>query len=593
MIPSARVAQETNLQPVRRLRLLYSILTLVVVVFGLRLFYVQIIRHDHYQKAALSDQLKQYVVPATRGIISAHQGDGTVPLVLNQTLYTVYADPSYIKHPDAVANKLALVLGGNAGDYISRLTKHGSRYQILAKKVGKAQESKLLSYKYPGIGAQSQDYRIYPDGTMAAQLLGFVNNDGKGVYGLEQAENDKLAGSPGLLKAITDVHGVPLAASSGNISKPATKGSNLTLTLDLAIQKEVEDVINQAKDSLQAQAVSAVVLDPDSGAVKAMANAPGYDPANYADVKDANLFNNAAVSYPIEVGSTMKVLTTAAALNQGVISPNTTYYDPASFVVDKYRITNIEEDGGPGVKSIADLLQLSLNTGATWELMQMGGGQINQKARDAWYGYMTAHYLFGQKTGIEQGYEASGYVPKPDNNGAGIDLTYANTAFGQAMTATPIQMASALAAAVNGGTYYKPHLVDSTTDANGRTTNAKPQAAKRNVVSAKTSAALVPLMEYVVSHHTFAPKFDQTHYSVGGKTGTAQIAVPGGYDPTNYNGTYMGFVGGDKPQYIICVFVIKPKVSAGAYAGTAAAQPIFGKIAHYLIDNSFVTPRNN
>jgi cell division protein FtsI/penicillin-binding protein 2 len=581
------------LQPFKRLRGLYAIVVVVVAVFGLRLFYVQIIRHDHYQKAALSDQLKQYEIPASRGIILAHQGEDTVPLVLNQTLYTIYADPAYVKKPDEVANKVAMVLGGNASQYLPKLTKHGSRYQILAKKVSKADEAKLLGYKYPGIGAQAQDYRVYPDGAMAAQVLGFVNNDGKGVYGLEQAENGKLAGSPGLLKAITDVHGVPLAANSSNISTPATKGDNLTLTLDLAIQKEVEDVIGQAKDSLQAQGVSAIVMDANSGAVKAMANAPSFDPANYGDVSDANVYNNAAVSYPIEVGSTMKVLTTAAALNQGVISPNTTYYDPASWVVDKYRITNIEEDGGPGVKSIADLLQLSLNTGATWELMQMGGGQINQKARDAWYSYMTAHYLFGQKTGIEQGYEASGYVPKPEDNGAGIDLTYANTTFGQAMTATPLQMASALSAAVNGGTYYKPHLIDSTADASGKTSVNRPQVKTQGVVSAKTSAALVPLMEYVVTHHTFAPKFDESRYSVGGKTGTAQIAVPGGYDPVNYNGTYMGFVGGDKPQYVICVFVIKPKVAAGAYAGTAAAQPIFGKIAHYLIDNSYVAPRND
>jgi cell division protein FtsI/penicillin-binding protein 2 len=270
MMPS-KSPQDQDLQPLRRLRGLYSLLTLVVVVFGLRLFYVQIIRHDHYQKAALSDQLKQYEVPASRGLILAHQGDGTVPLVLNQTLYTVYADPNFVKKPEEVASKLALVLGGNANQYMPQLTKHGSRYQILAKKVSKPTESKLLALKYPGIGAQPQDYRVYPDGSMAAQVLGFVNSDGKGVYGLEQAENSKLAGKAGLLKAITDVHGVPLAANSSNISTPAKKGADLTLTLDLAIQKQVEDTIAQAKDSLHAQGVSAIVMDPHTGAIKAMA----------------------------------------------------------------------------------------------------------------------------------------------------------------------------------------------------------------------------------------------------------------------------------------------------------------------------------
>jgi cell division protein FtsI/penicillin-binding protein 2 len=567
------------------------VLLVVLVIFGLRLFYVQIIRHDHYVKAALSDQLKQYEIPAARGTIVAHQGNTTVPLVLNQTLYTIYADPSFIKDPEKVANSAALVLGGTADDYMPKLTKEGSRYQILAKKVSKAKKAQILTYKYPGIGAQEQNYRVYPDGAMAAQLLGFVNEEGKGVYGLEQAVNDKLAGLPGQLKAITDVHGVPLAANASNVSRPATPGKNLTLTLDLAIQKAAEDAVRASHKQTQAESVSAVVLDPSTGAVRAMANSPSYDPGNYGSVKDAKLFNNAAVTNSIEVGSTMKALTTAAAINQGVISQNTTYYDPASYVVDNYRITNIEEDGGPGKKSIGDLLNLSLNTGATWELMQMGGGQINAKARNAWYDYMTAHFLFGQRTGIEQGYESPGYVPKPKDNGAGINLTYANTTFGQAMTATPLQMVSALAAVVNGGPYYQPHLVESTTDATGKKTVTKPVIKQQHVVSARTSSQVIPLMNYVIEKHHFSPSFDLSRYSVGGKTGTAQIAVPGGYDPDDYNGTYIGFVGGDKPQYVIAVFVIRPQKLAGPYAGTGAAQPIFGKLAHYLIDNSYVTPK--
>lgn len=591
MVFAPNNSSEDGLLPLRRLRLLYGLLLLVLVIFGVRLFYVQIIRYAHYQQAAQSDQLRQYEVPAIRGSIFAHQGDTTVPLVLNQRLYTVYADPSFIKEPEKVANSLALVLGGNASDYMGKLTKEGSRYQIVGKKVSKAKKAQLLKYEYPGIGAQEQNYRVYPDGSMAAQLLGFVNSEGKGVYGLEQAAEATLAGTPGQLKAITDVRGVPLAANASNVSKPAKAGKSVTLTLDLAIQKAVEDIIHQTKEELQAESVTAVVLDPATGAVRAMANDPSYDPGNYGNVKDSAVYNNLAVTNSIEVGSTMKVLTTAAALNQGVISPSTTYYDPASWVVDKYRITNIEEDGGAGTKSIADILNLSLNTGVTWELMQMGGGEINAKARNTWHDYLTARYQFGQETGIEQGYESPGFVPKPKDNGAGINLTYANTAFGQAMTATPVQMAAALASAVNGGTYYQPHLIESTKDAAGKVTATKPVVKKQGVVSAKTSSQLIPLMNYVVEKHRFTPHFDLSRYSVGGKTGTAQIAVAGGYDPDDYNGTYLGFVGGDTPQYTIAVFVIKPKVRAGAYAGTAAAQPIFGKIAHYLIDNSYVTPK--
>lgn len=287
----------------------------------------------------------------------------------------------------------------------------------------------------------------------------------------------------------------------------------------------------------------------------------------------------------------MKPLTTAAALNSGAIRANQTYNDPAVWKVDGFNITNIEEDGPAGVRSIRDILNLSLNTGATWELMQMGGGTINQKARSTWHDYMTNHYGFGKATGIEQGYEATGYVPGPNDNGAGINLTYANTTFGQAMTATPLQMGAALSAVINGGTYYQPHLVDGTLDDEGNEQTDKPKVVRSGIVKPQVANDLIPMMQYTIDHHNIVPAFDQSKYMVGGKTGTAQIAKPGGgYSDNEFNGTYMGFVGGNKPQYVIVVFEQKPK--NGGYAGTAAAQPVFADLAHMLINNSYVSPKN-
>jgi cell division protein FtsI (penicillin-binding protein 3) len=578
-------------QAVKRVRIWYALLILVLCIFVVRLFYLQVIRYDHYKNAALSDQLKQYQIPASRGIIEAHLGDQVVPLVLNQKLYTLYADPTYIKDVNKTAEAVAVIIGGKSSDYKSTMMTKNTRYAIIAKKLTQAQYDKIKALALPGLGAQEQDYRTYPQGSLAAQTLGFVNNDGLGTYGVEQALNNELKGTPGALKAITDVNGVPLAASGDNTMTQPVAGNNLTLTFDIAMQKQVEAIIAQGIKDAKGETGSAVVMDVHTGAVKAMANYPSYDPSNYANVSDANVFNNASVSSPIEIGSIMKTLTTAAALDQGVIQPNTTYYDPSRWKVDGFNITNIEEDGGAGTRSISDVLNLSLNTGATWELMQMGGGQINHKARSAWYDYMANHYMFGQPTGIEQGYESGGYLPKPEDNGAGIDLTYANTAFGQAMTATTIQVTAAMAAVLNGGTYYQPHIVDQTTAANGKVSMTKPKAVKTNVVSSKVSQDMISLMQYVIQHHTITPPFDQTRYTVGGKTGTAQIAKPnGGYDDNMFNGTYLGFVGGDTPQYVIAIFVNKPKVAG--YAGTAAAQPIFANVAHMLINNSYVAPKN-
>jgi cell division protein FtsI/penicillin-binding protein 2 len=577
---------------VLRARLWYLILMLVFGIFLLRLFYLQIIKHNYYKQSAAVSHLEEYQIPADRGIIKAHSGSGVVPIALNQTLFTVYADPSLVKDAPKVAESLAAILTGNQSDYQGKLETKNTRYVVLARKVTKDQKEALLAKKYPGVGAQEQQYRTYPDGSLAAQILGFVNNDGEGKYGIEQSLNTALAGKNGQLKAVTDINGVPLAANTDNILKEPVPGSNVVLTLDVGIQKQLETILKSGLDKAKSQSGSALIMDPNTGAIKAMANWPSYDPANFSTVEDGNLFNNAAVSSPLEVGSIMKPLTAAAALTLGAVQPNSTYYDPSKYVIDDFTVKNIEEDGGPGTKSIADILNLSLNTGATWLLMRMGGSgsEINQKSREAWYDFMTEHYMFGKKTGIEQGYEAEGSIPDP-NKGYARDLTYANTAFGQAMTATPLQMGAALSAAVNGGKYYQPHLIDYTVDSNDKSVITKPKVVKGNVVTPQVSQELIPLMENVVNKHSFSRKFDQNTYSVGGKTGTAQIADPnGGYKADDYNGTYMGFVGGDGPQYVIVVRVNEPKVAG--YAGTAAAQPIFGDLAHMLIDKFNVTPRS-
>jgi len=239
------------------------------------------------------------------------------------------------------------------------------------------------------------------------------------------------------------------------------------------------------------------------------------------------------------------------------------------------------------------LLNLSLNTGATWLMMQMGGGQIDSKARNIWYDYMTKHYQLGQATNIEQGYESNGLVPSPKDNGAAIDLTYAETSFGQGLQMTALQEIAADASVLNGGTYYQPTLVRQTIGSDGKATLNKPKIIKRNVVSAKVRQEMIPLMQYVVQQHLaegFSYLNFPANYLVGGKTGTAQVAQSGGtYSSSLFNGTYVGFVGGDKPQYVIVVYNIEPNVAG--YAGSYGGQPVFADLAHMLINNSYVTPK--
>lgn len=568
-----------------RIRIWYVLILLVMVFFGVRLFYLQVIRYDHYRKVALQSQLKEYEIPAPRGIIEAHDKDTTLPLVLNETLYTLFVDPKYIENPDISAKKIEATIGGNVKDYVSAM-KSSSRYAVLGKKLSKDSKIKIDKLAIKGVGTRETPNRTYPQGDLAAQVLGFVDDEGNGKYGIEQALQRDLKGTSGQLKAITDASGVPLVANTDNVITQPKAGKRVLLTIDLSLQRQLQDILKTGLDNAKSKSGSAIILDPKTGAVKAMANYPSYNPSEFYKVNDIQVFNNASVSSPIEVGSIMKPLTMAAALDQGVVKSDTTYFDPSRFVVDGKTITNVEEDGGAGIRDMKQLLNLSLNTGATWLLMQMGEGKINATARQKWYNYMVNHYYFGKETGIEQGYEAAGSIPDPIK-GYGLNIQYANTSFGQGMSATMLQMAAALASVVNGGTYYKPYLVDATTESGGQQKRTNPIAINNHVVSGTVSAQVRDMMEYVVKGHYL--HFNDA-YRVGGKTGTPQIANPaGGYYNDKFNGTYMGYVGGDTPEYVIVVRVNEPQIRG--YAGTGAAQPIFVSLVNMLINSQGVTPK--
>lgn len=577
--------------PVRRVRFLYAVIIVIACVFVVRLFYLQIIRHDYYQKAALQSQLKQYEIPAARGVISAYDGDKIVPLVMNETLYTLFADPKYITQPKVTAQEIQKVIGGNADEYEKLIHTPDTRYVVLAKKLSREKAEAITKLDLKGVGTREAQYRTYPDGQLAAQVIGFVNEEGDGKYGLEQAYDKALRGQPGELKAITDVRGVPLPANADNTVRNPVAGTQLVLTLDVGMQQQTEDILKTMVEQTKAASGSAVIMDATTGAVKAMANYPTYNPAEYFNVQNLGVFTNPAVDAPLEVGSIMKVLTTAAGLDLGVVYEGQTYFDPSFFKVDGATIKNVEEDGGAGTKSIADILQLSLNTGATWLLMQMGGGEINAKARTTWHGYMTDHYQFGKPTGIELGYEDPGYIPEP-NEGFGLNITYANTAFGQGMTATPLQMLAAFGSVVNGGTYYRPHLIDKEVAADGAARVKQPEVVRADVIKPAVSEYINSVLEYTFqkNHKVYGPEPLRPEYRMGGKTGTAQIAKPeGGYYDDRYTGTYLGFVGGNAPQYVIAVKISEPKVPG--YAGAKAAAPTYVKLANMLIDNFGVSPK--
>lgn len=568
-----------------RIRIWYALLIVIGLIFIGRLFYLQVLRHNYYQQAAYNGQYEQYHIPAERGTIAAHDGDKVVPIVLNEKLYTLFVDPKYIKDAKVTSQAIAQVIGGNSKAYEAAMHT-SSRYVILGKKLTPDQQQQINKLAILGVGTRASEYRTYPQGQLASQLLGFVNDDGQGKYGVEQAMQSQLVGTPGELKAITDAKGVPLVANKDNVSIAPKPGQNLLLTIDISMQQQIEDILKQELDRAQSKSGSLVVMDATNGAIKAMANYPTYNPNEYYKVDDPSVFNNAVASAPLEIGSVMKPLTMAAALNVGSVTKDQTYYDPSHWQIGDATVTNIEEDGGPGTKSLKDILQLSLNTGAVWLLKQMGGGDINDKARTTWYDYMVNHYHFGRSTGVEQGYEADGIVPDP-TNGYGLDIQYANTSFGQGLNITPMQLAAAYSAMLNGGTYYKPRLIDAYVDQNGNQQPVSPTIWKTNIVKPDVSQTLRDFMVYTLGKNHYAPT--PAGYMIGGKTGTAQITKPtGGYFEDKYNGMFVGFVGINSPKYVVVVRVNEPHIPG--YAGSHAAAPVFSDVSQMLVNNFPLSP---
>ncbi len=571
----------------KRIQIFYYVIVALCVIFVLRLFYLQVLRRDFYAEQARASQLKQYEIPAERGSLYAYDGEEIVPLVLNETRYRIVADPEIIKDSQKTADQLASVLGTP----INELKQHleaDSRYEILANKQTKDTKDKVDALRLPGIFTHEKvPLRVYIQGDIAGQVLGFVNDAGDGNYGIEQYLNSELTGTPGRVKALTDQNNVPLLATGDNILIDPIDGKDVLLTLDVSMQRQSEQILRDGLKNAKSESGSVIIMEARTGAIKAMATFPTYDPAKYTDVKDPALFTNSAVSTPLEPGSTMKVLTAAAAIDSGAVGVEQTYFDPSFYRVDDAVVRNIEEDGGAATRSVSDILQLSLNTGATWLLMQMGGGELNEQGRERWHEYLTDHYGFGQPTGVEQGFgaEAEGVVPSP-TEGFGLNITYANTAFGQGMTVTPIQMAAAITAVVNGGTYYRPHLVGGAMNGDAPPTLSTPEVVNDAVVTDSTSTAIVRFMNNVVNKNN--PGAARAGYQVGGKTGTAEFAKPeGGYYDDRFNGTYVGYVGGDSPDYVIMVRVDDPKI--GGYAGSKAAGPIFASVANMLMDNFTVS----
>lgn len=574
-----------------RPQLLALLLFAVIGIFVVRLFYLQVIRHDFYAAEALRSQQTKFTIQPERGTVYAKNGtQGIVPLVLNETVYTVFADPKEVKEPAKIKDSLRHIAGGTVvNDSFDLLDDPKLRYVVLARQVSLAQAQLIKKEDLAGVGLQETTRRVYPEGSLAAQTLGFVNADDKGQYGIEQALDARLHGTTGLLQAVTDVRRIPLTIGQNDIRVPARDGDDLVLTIDRNIQAQAEQTLQAGLQRANATKGSIVIMDPNDGSVLAMANAPTFDPAQYNKVEDGEVFQNAIVTNPYEAGSVIKTLTMGAGLDSGAVGYDSTYNNTGSVRVDDRVIKNVEEDPiFPGT-TMTDVLRYSLNTGVVYVLQQMGGGEVNQKARETLEDYFVNHYRFGKATGIEQAGEGEGTIVGA-NEGYGRNVRYANMTFGQSMDVTMIQSAAAFSAAINGGTYYQPHIVGGVRQLDGSIQAQAANVVQTNVLTPAVSAQLQEMI-YQGRHQGFFGKFDPAGYRIGGKTGTSQVLdANGAYSDKNSIGSYLGFGGTDQPKYVIMVRVLDSKATGG-YEGTTAAGPIFNDMSNWMLQYLQLRPK--
>ncbi len=501
-----------------RALVLLLVVAFVASAIGARLVWWQVVEQEWLSAMALGQLEQDEALPAERGEIT--DVNGTL-LATSIELQSVFATPPLVGDVELTASLLAPVLDISSAQL--RAVLGGDRDWVwLKRRITPEAAERIRSFDLRGIGMLPETKRVYPiqgiaqESTIAAQLLGFVDVDGNGQYGIEGGENALLAGTPGAVSAQEDVIGRRIADSATLLREPVN-GADVRLTLDLAIQSALEQEIWNTYRLNSAAGATGVIMNAETGAILGMASYPSYDANDFATT-DGELFSNPAVARQYEPGSVMKAFTIAAALDAGAITTRTTVLDDNNLQLGGVAIHNadrLDHPYGHGRITAADVLALSNNVGAAKIGLKLGRRELHEAF---------LRFGFGAQTGIELTGEASGVVWDPDGPNASGDLTAAQNAFGQGLSLTAIQLAAGYAAFANGGLLVTPHVVAGWTDPDGQEHAATQPPAER-IMREETAATMIELLTNAIDNG-IATGAQVPGYTVAGKTGTAQIAAP-------------------------------------------------------------------
>jgi cell division protein FtsI/penicillin-binding protein 2 len=555
------MARASDRQANRRIRLMLGALVLVFGAVLARAVWLQVVEAGRFAEMAERQHRETQKTPAGRGTIFDRSG---VQLAIGSPTTTVFADPQQIENPRAVALAASQVLGIDGNALYPQLLDKNKRFVYVQRFADPEQAAKLEQKGLAGLGFYPEERRTYPQGRVGAQVIGYAGVDNKGLTGLELQYDKKLSGRPGSRTIIRDPFGRAINVIS---SLPEQEGADVFTTLDHTIQANAETVLRQTVEEWGAKDATAIVLDPRTGEVLAMAQARGYD-ANRADRATQELQRNRAVTDTFEPGSTFKLVSVTAVLSERLVEPTTPFTLPYSIQVAD-RIIHDSHERGTQTFTVAEILEQSSNVGAVTLAQRLGEDGLAR-----WI----ERFGFGRATGIDFPGESAGLVlPLEQWSGS----TIGNVPIGQGIAVTPIQLASVYAAIANGGTWVQPHLV---TRVGGR----PPLRPERRVIASpevnrQVKTMLTDVVEFGTGGSAAVPG-----YTVAGKTGTAQKPdETGGYSSTRYVASFVGMVPATSPRLVVLVSVDEPQ---GAIWGGVVAAPAFAEIAKFALQYLEVPP---
>ncbi|GKU78361.1 stage V sporulation protein D [Paenibacillus sp. L3-i20] len=551
----------SNVTVRRRLFIVLILAGVAFIALCIRLGYVQLWKGAELAEKAENSWRRDIPYVAKRGEIWDRNG---VQLAYNVSSPTVWAIPVQIKDREGSAAKLAKLLDMSEETILSKLKTKKMIVQLGpgGRKITREKAEEIQGLNLPGIVIAEDNKRHYPYGSLAAHLLGFTGIDNQGLTGVEAKYNEMLTGIKGNVSFLSDAAGRQMPNSSDTYVSPK-EGLTLQLTLDQGVQTIMERELDQAMTSLQADSIIAIAMDPRSGAILGMASRPTYEPDKYREVPSEVYNRNLPIWMTYEPGSTFKIITLAAALEENKVDlKNERFFDPGAIEVAGARL-RCWKKGGHGSQTFLEVVENSCNPGFVTLGSRLG--------KETLFKYIK-NFGFGRKTGIDIGGEENGILFKLSQVGP-VEL--ATTAFGQGVSVTPIQQITAVSAAINGGTLYKPHVAKALINREtGETVQTIEPEVVRTVISEETSKEVREALESVVAKGTGRNAFIDG-YRVGGKTGTAQKVINGRYSPNEHIVSFIGFAPADDPQIVIYVAVDNPQ---GIQFGGVVAAPIVRNI---------------